>query len=1062
MIAKIRDNVLLKSALLCTLVVALLFGSFALTNVAFADDDDSDYTFYKVSSAATAFYDDAHNPKSSTNFWSDDDLTMDMAGMFVGFLDEDYDSGLIGSTISFLSSSSQSRSYTSLEESAVYEYAVYGHALASLGLDSTANESFDFMAIVRFFAGILLILFYTAALTADLFFAVALIILQTLNPFSWFVNGVTWVSSSFANWMGDVPDTPAALDGLASMLSEWYAALYNLGFYVIVFMFIVGLAAALLFWKNQQYSVGGAIRKFATRAAFVCLGVPLLGMLYTMSLNAAVDLIDADDSTPTANTIIASTIVDFEAWAENNHLALPNGTTLVVDTSSSSAGAVDIGSSTSLRTLARAINYASGTGLVDSAGIGDLLSDDWTLELETTSSSNSSSYLSSVFTVYDLIGRFMNSTFYTASSFETTYKSTHQSDDVYSLIETASDWSNYENGTSSISGSFISDGSASSFDATSTYTGSDITLITYTGSGSQAGLSSLSLYNYLNTVFDDSSVTTYSSTKLTASLSRYSHHSANLIGNGFSSVLYYFNAMSMLIAISVIALVYAIGLVINVLSRGIKMCTSVPFAMLGNLRSMAKICTYTAMMVIEILGTFFVYSIIVELIMSFSSIIETPLLNYTSSGITSTIELGGMSLLGLSATSGAFSGIFTYIGLVVSSIFYLWFSFKAIKLRKSIIKTIDETAAGYIDKLFVSEGAGMGVATAPTTGEKASQAMRGLAGGAAAGAAAGLGHMAAGKLADKMSSEGTEGTVSTDEATAEVDGGAENASGTEVEDSGGAIEGADRQQLTAGDGASGDGGSDPKGLSPGDDSDGKAILDANVDSLGDVKSVSSGDEVSSDTTSAETVSDEHSGASTSQLATDADMDSAMGKTSAMDEVRDEEAASEMRKAGIKKAAEGTVETAEGVAKVATAASTGDVKTGVDGVTDVVSGTSKMKEGADKAANASERVAAQRAQKNERKTLEKNAVQQQNGAASGGSPQPQQPQQQSSSGSQPQASNNSQQSSSNNSSGGKKSLKTNYHGLSAQDVAVMTAVNTSAQNLRKTFEKKDGSDVEDRL
>ena len=1017
---KDKDDVFGKMAKVFVLLLVGIVLVMSMTTAAFAkeDDSDSDFSFYKISSAATAYYDDAHNPTSNdTNGFDYSDIPMDKAGAFVGFIDEDYESGLIGSTISYLSGSSQSRSYDSFREEGLKDYVLYGHALSALGLDSTANETFDILSIVRFIGGLFLMLVYTTALSADAFFAIVISILRVLNPFAWFMAGVSKVSTSFSKWFDTTPETPSVLDGVSQFITGWYTAVSDLGMYVVSLLFFLSLGALLLMWNSQKGRVGSVFRTFATRLAFICVGIPLLGGLYTASLDLASQSSWGNNFTPAANQVIASTLVDFESWATNGHLALPGGVTITVDTSDSSSGVVDAGKSTSVRGIARSIN-SSNSSMTDT-GYGN----SWTISLKNSATAGSNN---KILGAYDVMGRYMSSAFYHASDFETTYKSTKIDDESSNYIFTAikyhfvkckeyidpaSKGNMFDNASEGANTPYFNDGSKASFKpnwssnvvtfSRSNGTSGDSTNSGGTGSSWNGGLSSMSLYNYLSTSFGDSSVVTYSAHKATSGLVVQSHHSVNLIGDGMSSVLYWANAVIILFVITIIGLVYSLGLIINMIGRGIKMVSSVPFAMLGNMKAMAKVVTYTAMMIIEVLGTFFVYSLVIEILLSLSGIVETPLLEALSSRVGSTVLLGGTVIPGATAALPAMaSTALITVGLLVSSILYLWFGIKAIKLRKSIIKTIDEGVASLIDRIFTTnpqggsmgnaQNAGQGIATAPTLGERAKNAGKQIAGGVAGGAAMAVGQSmmsgALGGLKDGV----TAGSIKT--ATA---GEAENAGGlTEQVDSGTGIEGADRQGLPGpGDDANGPDGlpNGPKGPLPPLDSGpagevaGRSILATNADSLGDIrqgdaadvpdssdiKDIQAGADAQAADVKATAVAAEQmqetkdvKPGDKKQLAADAKVDAMVGNTSAMEEDADAQAKRQVKADAAKDMAKGAAQTAKGVAEGAAAYATGDVQMGADAAKDVAGGAKKMADGAQKGAHASENVDAVRAKTNE--------------------------------------------------------------------------------------------------
>lgn len=1023
---KDKDNVLGKMAKVFVLLLVGIALTLSMTTAAFAKDDDkdNDFSFYKVSSAATAYYDDAHNPTSGdTNGVFDySDNPMDKAGAFVGFIDEDYESGLIGSTVSYLSGSSQSRSYDSFQEEGLKDYVLYGHALSILGLDSTANETFDILSIARFIGGLLLMLVYTAALAADSFFAIVISILKTLNPFAWFMAGVSNVSSSFSKWFDTTPETPSVLDGVSQFITGWYTALSDLGMYVVFLLFFLSLGAMLLMWNSQKGRAGSVFRTFATRLAFICIGIPLLGGLYTASLDLAAESSWGKNFTPAANQVIGSTLVDFESWAANSHLALPPGVTITVDTSDSSSGVVDAGKSTSVRGIARAINWKNSS-------MEGMDRDDksWTITLKNSSTAGSDN---KVLGAYDVMSRYMSSAFYHASDFETTYKSTIPDGSRNSLFTAIKDhsgkWKEYinpgekgnmfDNADEGKDTPYFNDGSKGSFNpnwdekhkvvsySRSNDSSGDSTNAGGMGGANSGGLSSMSLYNYLSTSFGDSSVVTYSAHKATSSLVTQSHHSVNLIGDGMSSVLYWANAVIILFVITIIGLVYSLGLIINMIGRGIKMVSSVPFAMLGNMKAMAKVTTYTAMMIIEVLGTFFVYSLVIEILLSLSGIVETPLLEALSDRVGSTVLLGGTVIPGATAALPPMaSNALITVGLLVSSILYLWFGIKAIKLRKSIIKTIDEGVAAMIDRIFTTnehggsmsnaQKAGQGITTAPTLGERAKSAAKQVAGGVAGGAG-----MAVGQSVMSGALGGLKDGITAGSIKAATAGEAENAGGlNEQVDSGTGIEGADRQGLPGpGDDAIGPDGlpKGPKGplppldSGPAGDAVGRDILASNADSLGDIQPGDAADTPdasdSSDIKGIEAGADARAAdvkgtaaaaeqmhetkdvkpGDKRQLAADATVDSMVGNTSAMEEDADAQAKRQVKADAAKDTVVGAAQTAKGVVEGVVAYHTGDAQTAMNAAQDVAGGTKKMAGGANKAAHASENVDAVRAQRNE--------------------------------------------------------------------------------------------------
>lgn len=977
--------------LLSVVAFVLVTVAVGMTTHAFADDNhDKEHSFYKVASAAASYYDEVHTDQDKiASDYNGNTAPISDAGAFIGFMDEDYNDGIFGGTISKLAAAQQSRGYSSFSDNlGIKHYIQYGHALSAMGLDSVANESLDMAAILRAVGGGIFGIFYTTALVVDVLFSVIISILQMFNPFNlmWQANDNIW--SKFFDGGQSVSDsrTVSWLAGLRQAVSHLVTVTQDVGLVIAFVAFLVGIGISLLLWKKTE-GIGSRFRKFATRMLFIIIGIPVLGGLYTVSLNAMAEQFSLKNGTPAANQILGSTYVDFETWAKKTHLSLPSGVKLTIDTTSSSGGVIDTQSSDSIREIAKAINEQNGNILgTYKYGSDSMLKYAYT-------QSESSKELSKLKAAYDLLYRYMSSSFYHASDFETEYKTKVTSPDgVYSEsaakdltkgMETAGDVKNYEDGKIDMEtghvDSYTYDGAGNLgflHDGHREYFGcddsDDRTSVTFTGAGdsSNYGLSSLSMYNYLTTEFSDSSVITYSANKATSKIVVSSHHSVNLIGDGIAKLLYYSNSLTMLLVITVLGFVYAIGMLINMFGRGIKMITSIPFAMLGSFRAMAKVVTYGFMMIIEVIGTAFIYSIVVDLFVALNSVIETPFQNSVSQNFGATI------LPGVSAsiwTHPAIVNLMLLFGTVVN----IFFMVKMLKVRKSAIKTMDEFVASIIDRLFMPDGRvtpGSAIAAKPTNMQRLGRA------GAAAVGAAGA-YMGGKKLMDKFG--GPEGVLNSighgaggaadaasagtalDIANGQAVGGAAtgdavNAGGKAGETAQQGIEGADRQRIT--DGSDGET-KDVKGLpSPDNPSGEQSESERNREALdgpADLRQVDTGDAVNKDAKSDDSNKD---------VKAQGAIDSMTGNTSAMEEDANQKEARQKRVEGAKEAAEGAGKAAVGAVEAGAGAYTGNPDLVKDGAQRAVKGVKQSSDGAKKAKNAETDVQRKQIARNSQKSV----------------------------------------------------------------------------------------------
>ena len=738
--------------------------------------DDNDASFYKTASVAGSFYDSSLDISGeNSNFQKTPDQGSEIrdmlskpeqmanVGAFMGYVDKDYPIWDFTNNIAQTTIGTQSRSYTvSSNSQAVSAYLQYGHALQALGLDTVSSNQFDFMAIGRLFLGYLSMAVYVGALVPQVVFSITINVTQTLNPFNWMVSEAIGGG-----------ETVPALAGVKGFVTDLYNVFAGMGLYVATLILAVGIGMSILFWRKSN-NVGSHFKKFIIRMVFIAAGLPFLGMTYTAALNNAADSFSA--SAPMANKAVAATFVDFAAWAEKNNLALPSGTTIKVNGngSGSGSGTVDMGGTTAPQTFALKINQSSGS-LVDG---------DDTDASNLTNNFSSSHYsgtgqLGKALEVFDLLNRFSNSTRYTAGAYETYVKTISggnmakglkvtSNKDKYTAVNNIlspkpEDASKLDNENTS----FMSDGTPSTF-GVSMSGGS----IIYTGHGKMnkyspgsvyrklengassldrkslgprvnafggatssgtGGLSTISMYNYLTTKFADDTVTNYSSTKLASDYVLDTHHSVSLVGGGVMGIVYWLNMVSILGFITVVGTVYAFGLIGGSVKRGIKMVTSIPFAAVGSVRAISKIVGITVSMIVQIYGTLIVYNLVVELFIAFQQIFLTPLMIGFNNGNVSAAIIPGMTA-DYNGVTAAITGLTVPIVAFIMSIVNVVITIKAVKLRKTLVKSMDEAMAGWVDRFFNSDSARSNL-NSRSLGDVAREGVSAGAGMAAAGAA---------------------------------------------------------------------------------------------------------------------------------------------------------------------------------------------------------------------------------------------------------------------------------------------------------------------------------------
>lgn len=517
------------------------------------------------------------------------------------------------------------------------------------------------------------------------------------NPDGSFSNIATGTGTNVGDVLGTSVSDTGVLGDIAAVVSEIYNRLQAMGIYVIIPLLLGILLFSILMHWGPGASPWRKVLVFLERFAFIVIGVPICAMLYTSAINQAYDIVMNE---PAASQLVASTFVDFQGWVTNGRLGLPDGVTLVSsgldsDTgdASTTAGAASSDTVRALRHNVYEIN--SKTGLVpDDRNPITVTPSDPNID-------PSGSYFSNMWDtdgfrddvglngndtvsrrVGSLLSRYSGGDRYQASAWETAVNgtmsekystelgatpSTANADSNYGMIygmydytDDSSDWLDrnvddnkkifsgviYENGGdwSGKQWNVFSNGSLSA--SVTTDVNADITYYPGSWNGSrqdgsdpatEGGLSSIAMYNYLSTNFTDSSVSVYSSVRSTSEYVKPSHFSANLIGSGVLQFLYGANCVAVLGIFVIIGLFYGLGMVISNLKRGVHLLLQIPGAMLGILKSIVQIIVYTIVMIMELLGTIFMYVVFTDLIIMFATMIEKPI----HAAVTSSIVIGG-------------------------------------------------------------------------------------------------------------------------------------------------------------------------------------------------------------------------------------------------------------------------------------------------------------------------------------------------------------------------------------------------------------------------------------
>ena len=486
-------------------------------------------------------------------------------------------------------------------------YTNYGRVLTDLGYDEVGQTT---TKAARLFTGGLLLVAYYLSIAVPFLFGYILDFLRAFNPFA--LLGIT--STKLATYGG-------SLEALAGRFNDVYNALYDLSLFVMLpLMAAIMFGMALLSGRGAGQKASRVIIEFVAKILLLLFAVPVVGAGYTHLLD---DIDNMQVFGPSAiNQIVYSELVDFQGWAHNTNINPPDGIELKWEDNDEAKLPKQ-----GIRRGARKINVLAGhkDAAIKGGGRDDFLngykeneSSGMKLELNDytgyRAETDTGEYASQILDVHNLMMRYTKADVYSASTYETEVKEVimkrvaEGDRSVKAMIlDGAAGGARYGASVGTLFGNGTMGYSKSSGYSPGVVDGDMLT--------GNRGLSTLGMYNYLSSKYDNAGMTIYGANVSNNERVKDTHMSVTAVGTGFYGVALYTQTLVSLFCIGLIGFVYGIGFILISFKRGFQTIIAVPGMMIGSKKMIGKFLSAAFLLFAEILITIGFYALFCEFIL---------------------------------------------------------------------------------------------------------------------------------------------------------------------------------------------------------------------------------------------------------------------------------------------------------------------------------------------------------------------------------------------------------------------------------------------------------------
>lgn len=545
-----------------------------------------------------------------------------------------------------------------------YFAASYGYMLYKTGLDHSGENSSQFAMFKMgrlIFGGILLIVYVLSAAISKIF-SWAFSIIDIMNPLEWAVKGAeNHPNSPFASVAAKIHDIYTSLNGIGLL----GAALCISG---AIALAIMGLRVSEQPGGGQSslgHSLLGAVWHYFKRI-FTMVAMPAILLFLWGSLLTAIKQTNFQANQNVSEYAIYSTFNDFKGHVTHSRLAIPDS--LINDFSTStSSGSVPI--------------LKHGTIIkINAEGAGN----DNAKKYIGQGMSNAMTVTESSGTAMNLLMSWMSSDTYSASNYAASVQRQYVSE------HSNKDWTNKEIAENlkkeliDSESKYVSNGGLIVNNGNVVKGGKTNVKFSRTSKGNykNKGLSTLGMYNYLGTMFNNTSMKHNAIDNLAGSANQYEHYATGLVGRGFTAMGNYLFAFGLMVAGIILGWGYGYWTLRALVESVPKMFGSLALSGIGTLKGFGMVITNSLGVLISVGGSIAMYALTSDILIAVGKSLDTTFFGgeeYDGTGFAAIVPKG---IIG--GNIGLVSNLYNVVNMLLG-ICLIMLSVYLIKENKKVI-----------------------------------------------------------------------------------------------------------------------------------------------------------------------------------------------------------------------------------------------------------------------------------------------------------------------------------------------------------------------------------------